>query len=68
MPPRGSGTSSIEGPPGLFRRYRVVMRVRTGHDGEELVIEVPARTQGAARRSALRDHPSHVVVRIERVD
>jgi hypothetical protein len=46
----------------------VVLRVRHGRTGEDLVVIVRARTQGVARREAARNNPSHVVASVERVD
>lgn len=53
--------------PGLFREYEVALRARSGNQAEALTLVIRARTQGAARRTAARDNPGHVVVTIVRL-
>ncbi len=68
-------TAELDSPPaaapppqlGLFREYEVGLRARSGNQAEALTLVVRARTQGAARRSAARDNPGHVVISIVRV-
>jgi hypothetical protein len=52
----------------LFRLYRVTLRPRAGDRTTARYIEVRARTQGAARRSALQANPGYVVDAVERID
>lgn len=61
-------TREESAPRGLYRRYRVLLRARVGEQGDDVTLEVPARTQGAARRAALQRHPGYVVAEIERLD
>lgn len=67
MSDRRSETPSGPLSPGLFRSYKVVLRARQGASNEDKTVEVRARTQGGARRAALREFPGFVIVHIERL-
>lgn len=68
MSSQRSSSSSMSSSSRLFRSYRVTLKVRHGRPGEDQVVVVEARTQGAARRAALREHPGHIVVAVERIE